>query len=131
MRVIVTSRKDGRGLVKPFAGDKDHSGEPFFIGNEELTIGKDNRVYIPRRIMDSLGFLRADGSRAVVLETGATHLEGELIQGGDILSAESLSNYLERGKTGDRIPLEPISKAVEEGDLRILKATDRTDLYIG
>lgn len=148
MRFIVTSTKDGRGVVKPFISGPSHAGEPFWIGNELLTVTKDNRIYIPKEIMEAHGFLRKDGTRALILETGGRYINkidnGKLVinpetgkpfrvklQGADILKSESLDKYLKTGKTGDRIPAEAVSDAVEKGDLKILKATDQTDLYIG
>lgn len=149
MRVIVTSRKDGRGLVKPFLLGTVHTGEPFWVGGKMLTVTKDNRVYIPKEIMEKHGYLRKDGTRALIVETGGRYVDkldennkvvinpetGKpfrvKVQGGDILKGKTLEKYLKTGKTGDRIPAETVSDAVEKGDLKILKAKDGTDLYIG
>lgn len=133
-RFVVTARKDGRGLVRPFVDGKTHAFEDFWLhgvfkdGEDvPLEVTKDGRVYIPRAIMNEFGTLLSNGRRALVLETGATHLEGEFISGADILQSPAITDFLKTAKTGDRVPDSVISEDVE--NLKILKPRDGVDLY--
>lgn len=140
MRVVVSARKDGRGLVTPFIDDINRKGQPFYVGGLPLKITKDNRVYIPKKIMDKYGTL-INGRRMLVLETGATYetpqsgvsyvkeskTAKKLLQGADILKGENIDKFLTGANTGDRVP----DNVVYSEDLQILKAKDTTDLYIG
>lgn len=133
-RFVVTARKDGRGLVRPFVDGKTHAFEDFWLhgvlkdGEDvPLEVTKDGRVYIPRAIMTEFGTLLSNGRRALVLETGATHLEGEFISGADILQSPAITDFLKTAKTGDRVPDSVISEDVE--NLKILKPRDGVDLY--
>lgn len=139
-RFVVTARKDGRGLVRPFVDGESHAGEPFYISGQSLKVTKDGRVYIPKSIMESFGTL-IDGKRALVLETGGTHEKGKkgvkyvrtaktgtkLIQGADILQSPTIDAFLENARTGDRVPDSIVGEGIEE--LKILKPRDGVDLY--
>lgn len=96
--------------------------------------------------MDKHGFLRSDGRRAIILETGARYFTSHelpkeyketrpekrskqgsyLIQGAEILSGEPFEEWYDY-KTGTRIPYNVGSE--EEYD--ILKPVDGPDLYKG
>lgn len=139
-RFVVTARKDGRGLVRPFVDGEKHTGEPFYIGGRALKVTKDGRVYIPKSIMEEFGTL-INGSRKLVLETGGTHEKAKkdvkyvrtaktgtkLIQGADILQSPVINEFLIGAKTGDRVPDSVVGEDVEE--LKILKPRDGVDLY--
>ena len=77
--------------------------------------------------MDEFGTLLNNGRRALVLETGATHLEGEFISGADILQSPSISDFLRTAKTGDRVPDSVVAEDIDQ--LKILKPRDGVDLY--
>lgn len=133
-RFVVTARKDGRGLVRPFIDGKTHAFEDFWLhgvlkdGEDvPLKVTKDGRVYIPQAIMDEFGTLLNNGRRALVLETGATHVEGEFISGADILQSPAISDFLKTAKTGDRVPDSIVSEDIDQ--LKILKPRDGVDLY--
>lgn len=139
-RFVVTARKDGRGLVRPFVDGEKHTGEPFYIGGQSLKVTKDGRVYIPKSIMDSFGTL-INGTRSLVLETGGTYQNPQtdvkyvrtaktgtkLIQGADILQSPAIDEFLQTAKTGDRVPDSVVGEGIEE--LKILKPRDGVDLY--
>lgn len=133
-RFVVTARKDGRGLVRPFIDGKTHAYEDFWLHgvlkdgeDSPLEVTKDGRVYIPRAIMEEFGTLLSNGRRALVLETGATHIDGEFISGADILQSPSITDFLRTAKTGDRVPDSVVGKNIDE--LKILKPRDGVDLY--
>lgn len=145
MRVLVVADKAGVGRVKPFAWGK-HGGESFWIDNQKFRIMSDNRLKLGKKFMDKHGFLRADGRRALILETGARYYEKHelskeqikdrpvkssktgkyLIQGADILTGEPFEEWYDM-KTGTRVPY----KVGAEEEYNILKAFDGPDLYGG
>lgn len=145
MRVLVVADKSGVGRVKPFAWG-DHAGEEFWIDKTKFRVTSDNRIKLGKRFMDKYGFLRSDGRRAIILETGARYFSindlpkelkvdrpkkvsekgSYLVQGAEILSGEPFEKWYEK-KTGDRVPY----KVGAEEDYEILKAFDGPDLYTG
>lgn len=144
MRVVVVADKRGVGRVKPFAWG-DHAGENFWVANSKFRITSDNRLKLGKRFMDKHGFLRSDGRRAVILETGARYytprelskeqIKGHsgksktgkyLIQGAEILTGEPFEKYYEY-KTGTRVPY----KVGSEEKYDILKPVDGPDIYGG
>jgi hypothetical protein len=95
--------------------------------------------------MEKHGFLRSDGKRALILETGARYyaprelnkeqIDGHagksktgkyLVQGAEILSGEPFNEWHEK-KTGTRVPY----KVGSEEDYDILKPFDGPDVYGG
>lgn len=145
MRVLVVADKRGIGQVKPFAWG-EHAGEDFWVNKQKFRITSDNRLKLGKKFMDKHGFLRSDGRRAVILETGARYFTGHelpkefkekhrgkkskdgsyLVQGAKILSGEPFEEWYEK-KTGSRVPF----KVGSEEDYEILKAVDGPDLYRG
>lgn len=145
MRVLVVADKAGVGRVKPFAWGK-HVGESFWIDNQKFRITTDNRVKLGKKFMDKHGFLRADGRRALILETGARYYSRNeltkeqikdhpvkstktgkyLVQGARILSGKPFEEYYEY-KTGTRVP----EKVGAEEEYNRLKAFDGPDIYGG
>lgn len=142
MRVLVVADKRGVGRVKPFAWG-DHAGEDFWVANSKFRISSDNRLKLGKRFMDKHGFLRSDGRRAVILETGARYFKSHelpkethkvkrsktgsyLVQGAEILTGEPFEEYYEY-KTGTRVPY----KVGSEEEYNILKPVDGPDLYKG
>lgn len=145
MRVLVVADKRGIGRVKPFTWG-EHAGETFWIDNQKFRITSDNRLKLGKKFMDKHGFLRADGKRALILETGARYYAPHeltkeqikehsttksktgkyLVQGADILSGKSFEEYYNM-KTGTRVPY----KVGAEEEYEILKPFDGPDLYGG
>lgn len=145
MRVLVVADKRGIGQVKPF-GWGDHAGEDFWVDNSKFRITSDNRLKLGKKFMDKHGFLRSDGRRAVILETGARYFSinelpkeykekyrgrrsksgSYLVQGAEILSGEPFEEWYDY-KTGTRVPYDVGS----EEDIDILKPVDGPDLYTG
>ena len=139
-RFVVTARKDGRGLVRPFVDGESHTGETFYIGGRGFKVTADGRVYIPKSIMERFGTL-VNGKRSIVLETGGTYEKAKegvkyvrtaktgtkLLQGADILQSPAIDDFLQNAKTGDRVPDSVVGANVE--DLKILKPRDGVDLY--
>ena len=78
MKIVVVADKTGSAKVKPFV-EGNHAGEAFWIGGEKFKITADNRVKLGKKFMEKNGFLRADGRRALILDTGGRwYAEGEL-----------------------------------------------------
>lgn len=139
-RFVVTARKDGRGLVRPFVDGEKHTGETFYIGGRGFKVTADGRVYIPKSVMERFGTL-VNGKRSIVLETGGTYEKAKegvkyvrtaktgtkLIQGADILQSPTIDAFLQTAKTGDRVPDSVVGEGIEE--LKILKPRDGVDLY--
>ena len=139
-RFVVTARKDGRGLVRPFVDGEKHTGETFYIGGRGFKVTADGRVYIPKSVMERFGTL-VNGKRSIVLETGGTYENArkgvqyvrtaktgrKFIQGADILQSPAIDEFLQTAKTGDRVPDSVMGVNVE--DLKILKPRDGVDLY--
>ena len=144
MRVVVVADKNGVGKVKPFVWG-DHAGEVFWVDKQKFRIMSDNRLKLGKKFMDKHGFLRADGRRALILETGARYyapqelskeqIKGHsgksktgkyLIQGADILKGEAFEEWYEK-KTGTRVPY----KVGSEEEFEILKPFDGPDVYGG
>lgn len=145
MRVLVVADKRGVGQVKPFAWG-DHAGEDFWVNNSKFRITSDNRLKLGKKFMDKHGFLRADGKRALILETGARYFSinelpkevkekhrgkrskagSYLIQGAEILNGEPFEEWYDH-KTGTRVPY----KVGSEEEYGILKPLDGPDLYTG
>lgn len=145
MRVVVVADKSGVGRVKPFAWG-EHGGESFWVNKQKFRITSDNRLKLGKKFMDKHGFLRSDGKRALILETGARYYTRNeltkeqikdyrgkksktgkyLVQGADILSGEPFEEWYEK-KTGTRVPY----KVGAEEKYEILKPVDGPDLYGG
>lgn len=144
MRVVVVADKSGVGKVKPFTWG-EHAGESFWVDKQKFRIMSDNRLKLGKKFMDKHGFLRADGRRALILETGARYyapheLSKEqikehsgksktgkyLVQGAQILKGEPFEEWYEK-KTGTRVPY----KVGSEEDYDILKPFDGPDVYGG
>lgn len=144
MRVVVVADKTGVGKVKPFTWG-EHAGETFWVDKQKFRIMSDNRLKLGKKFMDKHGFLRSDGRRALILETGARYyaphelskeqIKGHsrksktgkyLVQGAEILKGEPFEEWYEK-KTGTRVPY----KVGSEEDYDILKPFDGPDVYGG
>lgn len=144
MRVVVVADKRGVGKVKPFTWG-GHAGEAFWVDNQKFKITADNRLKLGKKFMDKHGFLRADGRRALILETGARYytphelskeqIKGHagksktgkyLVQGAEVLKGKPFEEWYEK-KTGTRVPY----KVGSEEDFDILKPFDGPDVYGG
>lgn len=145
MRVVVVADKSGVGRVKPFAWGS-HAGEEFWIDNTKFRITSDNRLKLGKKFMDKHGFLRSDGRRAIIIETGARYFRSHelpkemkekprgkrseqgsyLIQGAEILSGEPFEEWYDH-KTGTHVPY----NVGAEEEYEILKPLDGPDLYTG
>lgn len=145
MRVVVVADKTGVGKVKPFTWG-EHAGQAFWVDKQKFKITADNRLKLGKKFMDKHGFLRADGRRALILETGARYyapheLSTEQIkehpgkdsktgkyyvQGAQILKGEPFEEWFEK-KTGTRVPY----KVGSEEDYDILQPYDGPDVYGG
>lgn len=54
MPVIVTAKKDGRGMIAPFGTfGKPQAGANVTIGEKSYKVTKDGRVNIPKKIMET------------------------------------------------------------------------------
>lgn len=144
MRVVVVADKTGVGRVKPFANG-NHAGEAFWVDKQKFKITSDNRLKLGKKFMDKHGFLRSDGRRALILETGARYyashelsqeqIKGHagksktgkyLVQGAQMLKGKPFEEWYEK-KTGTRVPY----KVGSEEDYDILKPFDGPDVYGG
>ena len=145
MRVLVVADKRGVGRVKTFTWG-EHAGETFWIDNQKFRITSDNRLKLGKKFMDKHGFLRADGKRALILETGARYYRRDeltkemvedysgkksetgkyLFQGAKILSGEPFEEWYDK-KTGTRVPY----KVGAEEEYETLKPFDGPDVYGG
>lgn len=151
MKIIVVADKNGTAKFKPFAENETHWLEPFWIGGEKFSISKDNRVKLGKKFMEKHGYLRADGRRALVIDTGAryyadneltpeqreklgvvrTSKNGKhLVQGGKIKKGKPYEKYMETGKTGNRVPAD-VGTGDEALDTESLEAYDSRDIYTG
>lgn len=146
MKILVVADKTGSAKVKPFV-QGNHSGEAFWIGGEKFRITADNRVKIGKKFMEKNGFLRPDGRRALIIDTGARwYTEGELskeqlkqlgakdplngkylVQGAKIKRGKPYEKYYS-GRTGSRIPAD-VGTGDEALDTDTLEAFDSRDVY--
>lgn len=105
--LAIVSNEKGIGklfLSKLMLKPEDLSGHPFFIGNHELKIGKDNIVTIPLKLMKKFGYLRSDGRYAVPIQISWRHVNGVKAAGGGIIKTPQLGKYLELIKDGQSLP---------------------------
>lgn len=147
MKVLIVADKTGSAKVKPFTTG-NHAGEPFWIGGKKFKITADNRVKIGKKFMEENGFLRADGRRALIIDTGARwYTEGELspkqikelgakekngkyfVQGAKIRKGKPYEKYYDK-RTGSRIPAD-VGTADEALETETLEAFDSRDIYHG
>lgn len=149
-RILVVADSNGTAKFKPFQG-KNHGGEPFWLAGKKFTITADNRVKIGKKFMEQYGFLRDDGKRALIVETGARwyadyELDAKereelgpknprngkyLLQGGNILSGKAFHKSYS-GRNGERIPLDLDDEVERDVEGRIvLRPTRGRDIYGG
>lgn len=148
MKLLIVADKNGVGHVKPFQGMGSHRGEAYWIAGEKFNVSADNRIKLGKKFMEEHGFIRADGRRAVIIETGARHYsEGELsaeqlkklgakrengkylVQGGKLKKGKPFETYYEN-KNGARIPVD-VGTGDEALDTETLEAFDSRDIYTG
>ena len=140
MRILVVSNKKGSATVKPFNDSKDHAGEPFWVHGKILKVGKDNRITIGKNFMEERGFLRPDGRRVFVMETGIKWLtpdqfperkrgkykptrkskldDTHFVHGANIKTGKLYEKYYS-GQTGDRLPVTDV-EYTEDGDVKLV-----------
>lgn len=109
--LAIVSNKEGIGklfLSKLMIKPEDLSGHPFFVGDNELTIGKGNVVTIPAKLMKELGYSRKDGRYALPVQITYRHVKGEKAVGGGIIKGPRLGKYLEVIKDGKSLPKEAV-----------------------
>src|SRR5690606_41053304 len=76
---IVRARSDGRagmpmfGLSGPRA--KSFAGQTVYIGDREVTVGRDGRINIPKDIMETYGVVGDDGRRRVSINFASDRSE--------------------------------------------------------
>lgn len=124
--LTIVSNEKGIGklfLSKLMLKPEDLSGHPFFIGNQELKIGKDNIVTIPLKLMKNFGYLRTDGRYAVPIQISYRHVKGVKAVGGRIIKSPNLGKYLEIIKDGQSLP-----KAAVVDDIESLETLEPADI---
>lgn len=148
MKILVVADKNGVGHVKPFQKTEAHGGEKFWIAGKAFNVTADNRIKLGKKFMEEHGYLRADGRRALVLDTGGRHYtENELsaeqinalgakeangkykVQGAKIRSGKPYESYYDK-KNGSRLPAD-LGTGDESLDSETLEAFDSRDIYHG
>ena len=86
MGLIVTAKKSGRGMIRPFGTySNEQAGAKLYIGDHELTVSTGGRVNIPKKLMDQ-GIKGNDGRMRleIAFRTSAgdddywMHVEGKI-----------------------------------------------------
>ena len=131
VRLLLVNDGKRSTIINPFVNQNlDHALEPWHIAGHKLTIKSGNLIKIPPRIFKEVGYKRPDGTYAMVIETGHTHIDKKHFQGADILKSKKIDEYLRTATQSGRVPDSVVSEAAED-DLRILKPKDGVDLYVG
>ena len=130
VRLLLINDGKRSTVINPFVNNNiDHTFEPWYIAGHKLSIKSGNLIKIPPRVFKEAGYKRSDGTYAMVIETGNTHIEGKHFQGADVLKGKKIMQYARKSESG-RVPDSVVSEAAED-DLRILKPKDGVDLYVG
>lgn len=103
MRILIVADKNGVGHIKAYSGPGSRFGEDFWIGGGKFRVTKDNRIKLGKKFMEKHGFLRSDGRRAIIIDTGVWTAEHK--SGAKILTGRSLEPYYEK-RNGSWIPLD-------------------------
>lgn len=126
--LIVRSKSDGRGQVQVFKSNSKHP-DTFLLNGLELAVTKRGQINIPKRIMQELGTRNKDGTYNILLNVGATHHDGELITGANIIKNARLSADIINKPTGYRISAQKIRDSILDDDTEILRPSEDIDIY--
>lgn len=124
MRILIVADNNGIGHVKPFQGCGNHQGEAFWIGGKKFTVSQDNRIKLGKMFMEKHGFVRSDGRRAIIIDTGFWQYRPEelyydmieqlgaeckdgvyRVRGARIETGKAFEPYYEK-ENGSRIPMD-------------------------
>lgn len=125
--IAVVARDDGIGELFPFKFERtNHAGEIFNISGYKFRIDEHNKVTIPAKIMQELGFVRKDGRYAFDLVPAAVHIKGKLTLGGFVYDTPTIRKHLEDAPNGGQLPQTAFRPSLKE-EYKRLKPTDSDD----
>lgn len=147
MRILVVPNKNGTAEVKPFNDYKNHAGEAYWIDGKLFRVSAKNRIKFGKKFMEKHGYMRDDGKRVFIMETGTKWLpETDLpektrekyginrkskfnkyfVRGANILKGKNFEKYYS-GRNGQSVQVDEVDYT-DTGAIK-LKPENSVDVY--